>query len=90
MAKRASSLDLDTADPAASSCIIKALAKYATFNTSSNGANSSLTMWHRVDPTDQITDFTIKCGGREWKVHRLVLFLHSKVLAAACSKGFKV
>lgn len=35
-------------------------------------------------------DFVIICGEREWEVHRTVLQIHSKVLAAACEAGFKV
>lgn len=39
---------------------------------------------------DEHVDFAVTCRGITWKVHKLVLGLHSKVLAAACKHGFKV
>jgi hypothetical protein len=42
-----------------------------------------------TDRFRSITDFKIECGIRSWDVHRFVLFLHSDVLAAACSRNFK-
>ena len=36
------------------------------------------------------TDFTITCGGREFKVHRVVLCAQSKFFARMCEGDFKV
>lgn len=35
-------------------------------------------------------DFTIKCGAREWKAHKIILSAISHVLEKACFGGFKV
>jgi hypothetical protein len=42
-----------------------------------------------ADRFRSITDFKIECGIRSWDIHRFVFFLHSDVLAAACSRNFK-
>ncbi|KAK4499360.1 hypothetical protein PRZ48_009873 [Zasmidium cellare] len=42
----------------------------------------------RLRELDQLCDFTITSNGTEWKVHRLVLSAHSKVLEKACSGDF--
>ncbi|EME43938.1 hypothetical protein DOTSEDRAFT_24049 [Dothistroma septosporum NZE10] len=36
-----------------------------------------------------LTDFTITCHDREWRVHRVVLALHSEVLVKACAPDFE-
>ncbi|KAK4550259.1 hypothetical protein LTR36_003226 [Oleoguttula mirabilis] len=38
---------------------------------------------------EALTDFVIICGEREWKVHRVILTLHSPVLAKAITGAFK-
>ncbi|KAH9840440.1 hypothetical protein Tdes44962_MAKER01640 [Teratosphaeria destructans] len=41
---------------------------------------------HQTDP--DLCDFTITCGPQAWPVHRLVLCLHSPVLAKWCKGAF--
>lgn len=35
-------------------------------------------------------DFTIKCGDRQWPVHKAIICLHSDFFAAACKGPFQV
>lgn len=43
---------------------------------------------HYLDSRD-LSDFAIVCQTKSWKTHRLLLSLHSKVLAKTCNGGFK-
>ena len=43
---------------------------------------------HYLDSRD-LSDFTIVCQSKSWKTHRLLLSLHSKVLAKSCNGDFK-
>jgi hypothetical protein len=38
----------------------------------------------------ELSDFKIRCGSREWNVHKFVLSVHSDVLAKCCHGNFKV
>jgi hypothetical protein len=40
--------------------------------------------------TGKYTDMTVKCQGKEWKVHRAIVCSQSKPLAAAMDGKFKV
>lgn len=44
----------------------------------------------RLAGSADLSDFTITCGQKKWPVHRVVLSLHSSVLARSCSGGFIV
>lgn len=43
---------------------------------------------HYLDSRD-LSDFIIVCHAKSWKTHRLLLSLHSKVLAKSCNGDFK-
>jgi len=51
---------------------------------------TELTDVDRLLESGEATDFTIVCGQRSLKVHRLVLTLHSNVLGCACNGAFSV
>lgn len=42
----------------------------------------------RFYASSELSDFVINCGGQSWPVHRLILTLHSKVLAKSCNGDF--
>lgn len=45
-----------------------------------------LTLFNNPD----YADFTIKCGGRQWSVHKAIICPHSKFFAAVCRGPFQV
>lgn len=47
---------------------------------------NALSKYH--DSAD-LSDFTIVCREKSWKTHRLLLSLHSKVMAKVCNSDFK-
>lgn len=47
----------------------------------------SLSNFHQ---NDELSDCKIRCGTRQWKVHKLVLAMHSNVLQKAFTSGFRV
>lgn len=53
-------------------------------------ADTADATFNRLLRNQEGTDFTIICGAKEHKVHRLVLSMHSDVLSRACNGGFKV
>lgn len=62
-----------------------------TYGPSLNLAVDNIDAAHiRLLRNQEGTDFTITCGAREYKVHRLVLSMHSDVLSRACNGAFKV
>ena len=54
------------------------------------GQKAVLLQLAKMQGNTSLADFTISCKGQEWKVHRLVLSLHSPVLMKACEGSFKV
>lgn len=56
----------------------------------SSSSSTLLTLHIRLLHNQEGTDFTITCGEREWRVHRLVLSMHSDVFSHACNGAFKV
>ena len=49
-----------------------------------------LTCSRRLRATESLTDFTVVCGERSWKVHQAVLGMHSEVMLKACEGELKV
>ncbi|KAL8878743.1 MAG: hypothetical protein Q9198_003517 [Flavoplaca austrocitrina] len=43
----------------------------------------------KFEKSGDFTVFTIACGDREWKVHRVVICSHSKYFWKTCQSGFK-
>lgn len=47
------------------------------------------TMWGRYLESGEYSDFVVVCGGREFKVHRLVICPRSKYFHTMCKENFK-
>lgn len=73
--------------PAAVEVVLDKVSKYML---KQRGRDTMLILMTRLLGDTSLSDFSIICGDRDWKVHKFMLALHSPVLQAACTQGFKV
>jgi len=76
------------ADLEAMKSLIASLLKYVNVHDDAPASNTNLGQSTVAD--ESLCDFSVICGGTEYKVHRLVLPLHSPVLAKAVKGDFNV
>ena len=55
-----------------------------------SGLSRTLANQSKLWESGKYSDLTITCHGREWRVHRNIVCLHSRFFAAACDGRFKV